>query len=407
MRTLTQIEPRIPISSLPFAITQAGSYYLTTNLSGTSGISISSGNVTLDLAGFTLAGLSGSGHGIQATATLTDVRIRNGIVRDWSGTGLNLGQVTNARVEALTATNNGGDAVIVGSGSQVVDIIGSENGSAGIEAGDDCQITGCMTHLNFLGVTAGNGCTITHCTTNSNTQGGIVIGMGGSVLGCVSQFNLSNGITMGDGCTISQCSARQNSAYGIFSGSGSDLGECTSSSNGSDGISAGGFSSVHSCTAFGNSGNGITLLNGAMAAGCTVTFNQQTGVSAHFGCDISKCVVRNQTGDGIQANSSCRILDNICDSNHYGIHTVGGAQGCRVEGNHIVSSGAIGIFVEGIRNVIVRNTSGLNASADFIIAANNKVGVVFPAVDSLFFSGSDGRGITNIGTTDPWANLTY
>jgi len=57
MKTLNQIEPRTPISSLPFVISSPGSYYLTTNLSGTSGITISSGNVTLDLNGFTLQGL--------------------------------------------------------------------------------------------------------------------------------------------------------------------------------------------------------------------------------------------------------------------------------------------------------------------------------------------------------------
>src|SRR5215813_10463462 len=59
MKTLGQIEPRTPISSLPYFITNSGSYYVTTNLSldmESHGIAISADNVTLDLGGFTLTG---------------------------------------------------------------------------------------------------------------------------------------------------------------------------------------------------------------------------------------------------------------------------------------------------------------------------------------------------------------
>ena len=37
MKTLQQIEPRTPISSITFVISQPGSYYLTTNLTAVSG----------------------------------------------------------------------------------------------------------------------------------------------------------------------------------------------------------------------------------------------------------------------------------------------------------------------------------------------------------------------------------
>ena len=36
-KTLQQVEPRIPISALPATLSQAGSYYLTTNLTGSAG----------------------------------------------------------------------------------------------------------------------------------------------------------------------------------------------------------------------------------------------------------------------------------------------------------------------------------------------------------------------------------
>src|SRR5712692_225180 len=66
-KTLQQIEPRTPISALPFPIVSPGSYYLTTNLTGiagTNGITIAASDVTLDLSGFALGGVIGSQAGI-------------------------------------------------------------------------------------------------------------------------------------------------------------------------------------------------------------------------------------------------------------------------------------------------------------------------------------------------------
>src|ERR1700757_1186452 len=59
MKTLSQIEPRMPIYTIPTNITVSGSYYLTTNLTGiggSGGIAIYTNDVTIDLEGFTLAG---------------------------------------------------------------------------------------------------------------------------------------------------------------------------------------------------------------------------------------------------------------------------------------------------------------------------------------------------------------
>src|SRR5580704_9795537 len=66
MKTLTQVEPRTLIDSVPYAITNSGAYYLTGNLTGTpgqNGITISASDVSVDLKGFTVAGCS---NGITA-----------------------------------------------------------------------------------------------------------------------------------------------------------------------------------------------------------------------------------------------------------------------------------------------------------------------------------------------------
>src|SRR5438093_13612009 len=66
MKTLDQIEPRIAISSVPYVISNAGSYYLTANLVSpvaTNCITVRSGYVRIDLNGYTIVG-TGAGSGI-------------------------------------------------------------------------------------------------------------------------------------------------------------------------------------------------------------------------------------------------------------------------------------------------------------------------------------------------------
>jgi hypothetical protein len=65
MKTLDQIEPRAPISAAPCTIANAGSYYLTTNVSVTGGdaLTIAANDVTLDLNGFTISSTAASATG--------------------------------------------------------------------------------------------------------------------------------------------------------------------------------------------------------------------------------------------------------------------------------------------------------------------------------------------------------
>ena len=67
MKTLQQVEPRVPISTAGATITQSGSYYLTCNLvgaSGVNGINVNADNVTIDLNGFVLDGKSLGASGL-------------------------------------------------------------------------------------------------------------------------------------------------------------------------------------------------------------------------------------------------------------------------------------------------------------------------------------------------------
>ena len=72
MKTLQQIEPRTPISSLPYTISAPGSYYLTGPLNSTNtGITVAANDVTIDLMGFTI---SGARHRLDAPDAKADTQ---------------------------------------------------------------------------------------------------------------------------------------------------------------------------------------------------------------------------------------------------------------------------------------------------------------------------------------------
>ena len=139
MKSLAQIEPRTPISSLPFTISAPGAYYVTTNLtgvSGSSGITITSGNVTLDLGGFLLANVPGSFNGISTLGTCTNVTVGNGSLSGWSFSGVNISagtprnvvihhlNISACGVSGISAVNAViCDCTVVGSGGDGIDAV--------------------------------------------------------------------------------------------------------------------------------------------------------------------------------------------------------------------------------------------------------------------------------------------
>jgi hypothetical protein len=111
MLTLSQIEPRTPISSTPYAISQPGSYYLTTNLVASSNaIVISANGVTLDLCGFSISSTAASATGtaILLNGTLTNIAIYNGQILSGvtnSGGTFNGGGFANGIFNAVNSYN--------------------------------------------------------------------------------------------------------------------------------------------------------------------------------------------------------------------------------------------------------------------------------------------------------------
>src|SRR5262245_56387667 len=82
MKTLGQIEPRVPIEKLPFKISASGSYYVGANLviASGGGISIEADNVTLDLGGFNVRGDATSLQAVVIATGRSNISIKNGSI---------------------------------------------------------------------------------------------------------------------------------------------------------------------------------------------------------------------------------------------------------------------------------------------------------------------------------------
>ena len=220
-KTLDQTEPRTPISSLPLIITNAGSFYLTTNLNGGAGagIIIQASGVTLDLMGFEMVG--GTGDGIYVSGPRTNIAIRNGTVRNWPSAGVNAAfPARNSQFEALRVSSNGFAGILGGAGSVVDACTARQNSGVGIRVQSGSTITGCTTSLNTGdGISANDNATISGCTASRNNGTGIILSAGSTVRGCTASFNNGDGIKVFSGNSVRNNTCNGNGA-GTNSGAG-------------------------------------------------------------------------------------------------------------------------------------------------------------------------------------------
>jgi hypothetical protein len=229
MLTLSQLaDPRTPISSLPYAITNPGSYYVTTNLTGGAsgdGIDIDTNDVTLDLNGFTLRGVSGSGNGINVPNPQNNLVIRNGVVDFWGQTGVNTANGNNSQLERLRMSSNGNGAFSVGNRCTVKDCTANGNGGLPDQVGNDCTIIACTASGNncFSSdpvISVGNNCIVKDCNLSDNIgyqNSGIIVGNNCIVKDCNLSGNQNKGIeVVGNNCLIAGNNCIGNAIDGIF-----------------------------------------------------------------------------------------------------------------------------------------------------------------------------------------------
>jgi parallel beta-helix repeat protein len=279
-----------------------------TGMSGSNGVTVAANDVTIDLGGHALIGVSGSLDGVSVSGSRTNITVRNGSIRAWGSDG----------VQASTAYN-----------SQFADLKVANNGANGIQAGLGGCVKGCSARQNGThGITTSSGCNISDCTASGNLNNGIVANVGSTVTGCTAFDNVFIGIVVSAGSTVLNSSAYSNT----------------------NGIMASNGSTVTSCTAAANGTNGILTAYGATVSGCTCRDNKTN----------------------INVGDDSRVADNMCDQDVIGSGVgilINGSDN-RIEANHITDN-AIGIQCKGTGNLIIRNTAAGNTTTYAVVGGNN------------------------------------
>lgn len=187
MKTIEDAEPRVIITAadLPLTISSPGSFYLGDSIATAgAGIIIDSGDVTIDLNGFSLTGGAGDGVSVAISAPPhRNITIRSGSVTGWSQDGVDAGNAIGCRAIDVQVTLNGAVGIQLGDLGSVENCIASENGGVGILAGSASTITGCTAYRNTGdGIEAGSACRLiaNNCVENGFNGDGAGIHITGS-----------------------------------------------------------------------------------------------------------------------------------------------------------------------------------------------------------------------------------
>jgi len=199
MKTLDQVEPRIPIgqADMPKTINAPGSYYLTSNLSGR--ITITSGDVTLDLMGYTVSVTSGDAVDIPS-GNYRNLLIRNGVVKARSGICIDARYLSDSssRFEKLRIEGNQTTwaGLFVGSGCVIEDcqITLNKNYGVNVATAGKCEIQNCIIADNVeIGLQAVNNVRIIGNTIRDNGTAGLKLtGQGSCVAENIVEANGNN-----------------------------------------------------------------------------------------------------------------------------------------------------------------------------------------------------------------------
>jgi len=288
MKTLAQVEPRVPISSAPFTITQPGSYYLTTNLtvSGGDAITIATNGVTLDLNGFTIASTapSATGYGIYINSGLRNIAIQNGHIQ---------GGVTNNGSGVFSGPGFGYGIYYSGSEPQNVRVSG-------------ISVSGCQYHGIYVDIVAST--TVENCVVRTVGSYGI---FANTIRGCVAldcgdtaiagqQVSDSRGQSVGSGIelyayTAQNCYGISSNSYGLYADS-TAIG-CYGQSSSGFGLRA---TTAQNC--YGSSSSGTGLYAGSTALGCYGQSSSGTGLQARTAQNCHG--YSSGSGDGLYAETA-------------------------------------------------------------------------------------------------------
>jgi hypothetical protein len=399
MKRVDQLEPRTQLFEFPVTIDAPGSYYLMGNVVGAGGITIVASNVTIDLNGFTLAG-PGAGSGIAAPATLDNVTIRNGTLRDWGGSGIYLPDVRGVTVEQVVAFNNSEYGILARDQARVIDCHARDNGRAGIRVGDDSAVRHSFASnngpaYNESGIVVGQRSVVESSKAYSNLGNGIHVGPDSVVTDCSAALNGHGGIWADEKAKVSGAIATDNEFSGVTVLGDGVVVDSVARSNGVTGILTGSASVIRGSASSGNGYDGIEVIFGGIIEGCTARGNQRNGIVSGWSATLRHSVARENLQHGIQGYYRSNIIGNISSRNGSAVGGNGAGvllydDGGLIDGNLFLSNDR-GIESWTGGNRIVRNAASGNGDDYGVINGSNSVGPIGPAQTA----------------TNPWANIQF
>ena len=302
MKTLQQVEPRTPITNLPYTVSVPGSYYFTGNLSISSGSSITiiTNDVTLDLCGYAIkyTGISISSAGIRLSGTtnalLKRVVIKNGSISHF-GNAIDAENIEGCRFDNL----------ICGDSKKVGIYFHTDGGACDGNVIENCiiprnRLYGIEIYPRNDGSCSGN--VIRNCTIFDSHKGVFLYGaascMANLIVDCTIAGNSEEGIYLYNwqsDCkanVIRNCIITGNTQKGIYLWSRENGGKC-------DG------NLIENCSLQENAGGAI-LLNGIEGGQCYGNrvekniFNENGtyAIVASNNCSCNLYVRNSSTGSG-------------------------------------------------------------------------------------------------------------
>lgn len=364
MKTLAEIEPRIAINSTNtpgdastlYKISAPGSYYLTGDVVGTAGkhgIRVDANDVTIDLNGFTLRGVSG-GNGItdrgdETLPNIANLTVRNGSIVGWAS-GLRSDFCENARVEGVSFRSNS-SAGLSFNGSLVLKDSRAEGGTYGFVCQGSAVVANCIAEDNTTGFDF-NHSMITNCVARNNQRG----------------FQVFNSL-------ITESAAYGSAELGLQLGSRSTARDCT----------------IHTA------GIGVSMSGvGTTLERCNVLFTTDFGIS--IGLHDAKVI-------------DCSISNAGSSEFKGGIVVNNGVRRAHIEGNSIVDSPR-GILVLGTDCLVIGNRVGRLTSVGntYYGVIGNRFGPIIQTTSNntaISVTPSSAGHAGTVTTTDPNANISY
>ncbi len=303
MKTLDQMEPRIPLAggTSTITISAPGSYFLTGDLTVATGngIVISADNVTLDLNGFTISSTASSvnGSGILLTNERSGVELRNGHIQGtltYNGNTFSGGSFNNG-ISAFSSSTNGR---ITG-----ITVNGVHNGISVPCQVDACEVQNCR----FNGIIAS---VVTHCS--ARDCGGIGI-VASTASDCYASGNSSPSTLQATNAT---------NCFAANSGSGAGINSNTVQGCFGQSESGTGITALVAQNSYGFSNSGIAI-NADAVANCRGESTGSNGIRA-------KTVTNSYGYSTLNRGISCDIV-----TASYGVCVSGGSFG--INATHIAA----------------------------------------------------------------------